>query len=212
MSPNEVLEAMKATAIPPGESGLWRVTTQEIPPFAVLAAKSMHNRDVEPGTQKGLHRYTDSTLYTGGEIVMEDSLHERRQHLSFALNARGRVLVTGLGLGCVVRGLLCNPRVESIDVAEISEDVLSLVAGHMPKDPRLKIHHVDAFEFVKSRGPWDFAWHDIWTDTDSGEPHLQVAHMQLFLNCMRRAKRQGAWAMPRHHLRALREAGLGIVR
>jgi hypothetical protein len=36
---------------------------------------------------------------------MNDFPQELKKHLDFVLRARGRVLVTGLGLGCVVRGL-----------------------------------------------------------------------------------------------------------
>jgi hypothetical protein len=52
------------------------------------------------------------------EVVMEDSPRELRRHLPIWMHAHGRVLVTGLGLGCVVRGLLASPHVEYIDVAK----------------------------------------------------------------------------------------------
>jgi spermidine synthase len=49
---------------------------------------------------------------------MEDTLSELRRHTPIFMRAKGRLLVTGLGLG-VVRGLLAKPEVEHIDVVEI---------------------------------------------------------------------------------------------
>ena len=61
-----------------------------------------------------LQRWTDSTepLWMPGETVMEDSEPESAPPLAkIWMIAHGRVLVTGLGLGCVVRGLLANSKV-----------------------------------------------------------------------------------------------------
>lgn len=129
------------------------------------------------------------------EIVMEDSRRELAQHLPIWLAARGRVLVTGLGLGCVVRGLLASPRVEHIDVVEIDEGILGVIGPEFQADPRVTLHLGDALKFRWPAGSrWDFAWHDLWTD---GPRHLVHLHAALLKKHRKSVPLQGAWKLPR---------------
>jgi hypothetical protein len=77
---------------------------------------------LEPFTgYTALLRDTQATLHRNfGDVVMEDTPREIKKHLPILMNAFGKVLVTGLGLGCVVRGLLSRPAVKQIDVVEKS--------------------------------------------------------------------------------------------
>lgn len=205
-----ILKAMKATSIPDGRSGLWKIESIDFTPNLCAAAKRLNGRIIAPGLAKFLRRYTASTLMNDGECVMEDTDPELRKHLQFILTAKGRVLVTGLGLGCVVRGLLTRPAVTSIDAVEISPNVLEMVEPHMPVDPRLTIHRDDAVKFIKRRRAdrWDCAWHDVWTDIDNGEPHLDVLHAKMMIRLRGRVAVQGAWALDRRVRRELDRAGV----
>lgn len=188
---DQILQAMRADTVPSGESGTWIVEKWN------LAKGVLGPRDVfvPPGSYTTLRCATDETVHVGGECVMVDHEAELRTHLAFILKARGHVLVTGLGLGCVVRGLLSRPEVEFVDVVEIEQSVIDLVGRYMPTDPRLRIHHADALKF-DAPGPWDFAWHDIWCD---GNERLAVLHAELIWNFYARVKpgNQGAWNFPR---------------
>lgn len=146
-----------------------------------------------------LSRATLSTLHLPyGEIVMEDSKRELRKHLPIWMTARGRVLVTGLGLGCVVRGLLMNPMVTSIDVVEICPHILRLIGPEFERDHRVRLHRGDALKIEWAPTiKFDCAWHDLWTNEDAGEPPLQKLHAKLFLRYRDLARVQGAWAFPR---------------
>jgi spermidine synthase len=69
-----------------------------------------------------------------------------------------------------------------------------------PKPPteRLTIIEADALRWTaQNKQRFDCAWHDLWTNRDNGEPHLDVWHARLFVNCRRTVKRQGAWAFDR---------------
>ena len=138
----------------------------------------------------------------GGECVMADYDSELRKHLPVIVHARGRVLVTGLGLGCVVRGLLTKPEIEHIDVIEKSNDVIKLVAASFD-DPRVTIHCGDALRIVFPRGTkWDYAWHDIWIEDDFvATQHL---HGKLIVRYHQRVRWQSAWAFPREVKRLFR--------
>jgi hypothetical protein len=128
--------------------------------------------------------------------VMEDSARELRRHLPIWLAAHGRVLVSGLGLGCVVRGLLAKPSVEHVDVVELDRDILRVVGQEFEGNSRVTLRQGNALRVTFPRGTkWDFAWHDI--STPNGDKGLQVLHGKLLLKFRHRVKYQGAWGFPR---------------
>ena len=105
--------------------------------------------------------------------------------------------------GCVIRGLLHVGRVESIDLIERDQHVIRL-CGAGVIDQRVNLHIQDARDPIDG-GPWDYAWHDLWSDEDQGEPHLQITHIHLMERLFKRVKRQGAWAMPQQYTRRVEE-------
>jgi hypothetical protein len=171
-------------------------------PAAIL--KTLNGGD----TQTCLRRITEATMHSDGEIVMEDSLSELRRHLPIFLAARGRILITGLGLGCVVRGLLVNPDVSHIDVVEIDRQILERVGVEFADNPRVTLHHGDALTYKMPRDRWDFAWHDIWCE---GNRRLHVLHLRLLRRYHNRVGRQGAWMLPRTVKRRLASAGWPLL-
>lgn len=195
MKVNDFIRAARVpNEIPSGEFGIWSIYRVE------------HLEDAEPwvgfDTITILRAATMATIHRGGTVVMEDSLRELGRHLPIAMAARGRVLITGLGLGCVVRGLLAKPEVEHVDVVELDADIIRVIGSTFAGNPRVTIHHGDALA-LEIPGRWDFAWHDLWVDGDG----LQVLHARLMMRFMDRVGRQGAWAFPRWLGR--RAAGLG---
>jgi len=204
-----ILSNMRAEHIPAAWSGLWYIQKAKIDTNSFVDKKGY----LPSGIYTDLFRLTTATLdkEPPGEVVMEDTPFELSKHLNFVLRATGSVLVTGLGLGCVVRGLLANPAVEHVTCIEKSSDVLKLVKPHMPVD-RLTIIQADALEWTKDNPlRFDCAWHDLWTDRDAGEPHLDHWHMKLFFNCRKNVSFQGAWAFNRGFRRQLRSHGLQII-
>ena len=66
--------------------------------------------------------------------------------------------------------------------------------------------HADALEWVKNNGQgFDCAWHDLWSDEDRGEEHLQLKHSKLLAELAPKIPMQGAWAFPRDQKRLWRE-------
>lgn len=215
MQVSSIFNAMRADCIPAGDHGVWEVKRSNISQkdseyTRYLALKGL-SKFVAPGSYTWLFRWTLATLnQEHGEVVMNDFEPELRKHLRFIQRARGRVLVTGLGLGCVVRGLLACGKVESIDVIERDESVIRLCECGV-RDPRVTLHHMDAHELKHGALPgrcWDFAWHDLWNDEDAGEPHLQLIHYNIMNRLIKRVKKQGAWALPRRFTRRIEEFSL----
>lgn len=146
-------------------------------------------------TQTTLQHITGATMHLnpgGWEVVMEDSAIELRKHLPIFRRAAGRVLVTGLGLGCVVRGLLSKSSVTHIDVVEIDRDIIRVVGAEFKDDHRVTMHHGCALA-IELPGQWDYGWHDLWTDEDE---HLQKLHARLFVKFATQCRWQGAWLFP----------------
>jgi hypothetical protein len=191
------------STIAPQRFGLWEIQRLNDLPPAVAKMVGYPSQTI-------LRRITLGTLHLdAGEIVMEDSRPELRKHLPIWISAKGRILVTGLGLGCVVRGLLASREVTHIDVVEIDPGIVAAVGPDVAADPRVNIHLADALEFPIKGRRWDFAWHDLWTDRSAGEPHLQCVHAKLIARLHGTARRQGAWAFPRTVSRRLKVQLLG---
>jgi len=159
-------------------------------------------------TQTRLHYSSWSDLPPEhGTLVMEDSWVELRKHLPLWLAAHGRVLLTGLGLGCTLRGLLTKPAVTQVDVLEWDADLLRIIGPEFRGDPRVQFIQADARTFaVPPRLTWDYAWHDLFTETgcvmddagsSSGVPSLHVLHAELLCRYAEACRVQGAWAFPR---------------
>lgn len=207
--PNTLLFAARADAIPPGKSGLWAIKKIEITePTPMPHPRLKKYVTLPPRVYTKLFRVTEATMHLrDGECVMEDTDLELKTHLDFMLRAQGNVLITGLGLGCVIRGCLANPNVCHVTCVERDLDVLKLVQPHMPTD-RLTIVKADARDWMlqcSNLAAYDCAWHDLWSDKEAGEDHLQVIHSKLLAHgFLSGIKLQGAWNFPRSHRRAWR--------
>lgn len=203
---DQILTAMRADCIPEGESGRWYIKRRNLDAFQCLSVSVAGGRNITPGLYTFLHCYTDATLMKGGECVMNDYQSELKTHLNFVLKSHGKVLVGGLGLGCVLRGLLTNTRVQEIHVIERSDDVIKLVWPSVVH-PKIILHHCDVKDFVSSE-KWDSIWWDFWSDPVIKEPNLAVTHMHCIQRFMNNTKQQGAWALPRRFRRTLRSLGV----
>lgn len=193
-----LLAARVPASVPSQERGLWTISRQRV--VSEMGWSSIKAIGLGRPDFTILSRWTDATIYTGhGEIVMEDSNRELRKHLPIWMAARGHVLKTGLGLGCVVRGLLASPDVDHVTCIEIDADVLAMVGPEFAGNSRVTIIHADALEWEPPPGVrFDFAWHDIWCEGNQG---LQLLHMELAARLRNRCGPQGAWDFPREFKR-----------
>ena len=187
--------------IPEGKSGDWEInhfTVEQNDPKALYYA--LHGRPVPPGS------YT--RLLHNGSVIMSSTPAEMDDHKALFKNAHGKVLINGLGLGVVLVKLLSKNNCTSIDIVEVSEDVINLVKPYYP-DPRITIYHADAFtvQWPKSKR-WDIIWHDIWASICADN-----------LSEMRRLRRkyahrcnwQGFWCEQECRIQMRREATGGSV-
>ena len=162
-----------------GKSGDWKLV-----PFRVTADAEHRERmraalSVEVGG-----RFCTAGYYTklmrGDVVVMSDTDDELLDlwdiYNKISEPDSKRIIINGLGLGCVAKLALSFDHVEHVDVVEFSEDVISLTAPLFESDRRLVIHHGDAYTYKFPAGTrWDVAWHDIW-DEISIENDFETLH------------------------------------
>jgi len=97
--------------------------------------------------------------------MMSDTPDEILDHLSVIQEARGQILVNGLGLGMVLQAMLRKTEVEHVTVIEESPDIIALVEPHYRKmfGDKFTIIQADAFTWEPPKGKrYDVVWHDIW--------------------------------------------------
>ena len=174
------------------ERGPWRIehfTVSEQDAFFHQLREAVNGRDrgVLPGT------YT-SLIHKDRGIVMSDTPAEARDHLivmDWLDQGATTFLIHGLGLGMIATWLCSDPRTEHVDVVEVDEDVIDLIAPQLDF-PNLTIHHGDAFTYeFPSNARWDAAWHDIWDSICSDN----LIEMDALESKYRgRVKMQGSWA------------------
>jgi len=192
--------------VPEGELDGLRVQRFEMKTGTVQALRlAMEGRAIRPGWYT---RLVDGTGM-GARFWMSDTPAEKDDHYETVrmiekLQAK-RVLINGLGLGMVLQAALSFDHVEHVDVVEHDQRVIDLVGPHYLKDPRVTIHHADAFEQAKAwpRGTrWDVVWNDIWGDLNTDD---LPEHFKLAYTYGRRATWHGAWVHDDLMLRRDRE-------
>lgn len=188
----------------PQSSGPWQIV-----PFTVGKRDELH--DLLRSFGDGGGRYTpegdyiklrtsDEGLASGG-VMMSNTPDELGDHQDLMEGAYGRVLVHGLGLSCVVSGLLANPMVQHVDVVDLDEDVIKMVGPAYKDEDRVTIHHGNALTYEwPDDARWDFAWHDIWATINDdnlrhGTAETGVGYDDLLLRFKDRVTFQQAWAL-----------------
>lgn len=176
--------------VPDGSNGPWKIDTKVLTDDEIGLSNLRAIRDgfpemvVTPGTYRILRHERQG-------IVMSNTRMEIITNREFILNAKGDVLVLGLGLGMVLEALLKKPGVTSITVIEISPELIELVGPHFT-DERLTIIHADALTWQPPKGQrYGAVWCDIWA-TISAENYEDMK--LLTRRYGRRADWVGCWS------------------
>jgi hypothetical protein len=169
--------------IPEGKSGDWTIEKFTVEPNVF---QGFRPRFVPPGEYLRLKRR--------GTVVMSDTPDEIRDHRYAISEAKGHVLIAGLGIGMVAKACLDKPEVTKVTVVEKSEDVIALTGPTLMAmyGDRLEIVHADIFEYKAPKGvTYGMAWFDIWDDICVDNlPEMQKLHRKFGKN----AAWKGSWA------------------
>lgn len=172
---------------PPASRGLWTIQHLVVSPddsqSSSLRSLLKGRGFVPPG------KYTQ--LFYDGQLLMSDTPDEVGDLSPFVHNARGHVLINGLGLGLALA--LTIHKVDHFTVVEIDADLIELVGPYWRTrlGPRLDLIHADAFEYTPPRGArYNAVWHDIWpTVCPDNLPDMK----RLRKKYQRRTVWQGCW-------------------
>lgn len=176
-------------SVPEGAKGDWYVERFSVTDEDVrlhnmrcMFSPGMGRRVMKPGTYTRLLRHR--------RIIMSDTPAEVQDHRYAIYKATGSVLINGLGLGVVLKGVLDKEDVTDVTVIEKSPDVIALVGPHY-QDSRLTIIEADAMEWRPPKGKrYNMVWHDIWDDICGDNlPEMHKLHRRYG----RRADWQGSW-------------------
>ena len=175
--------------VPEGETENWKVENFEIKEKELgMTIHNMHNpgRGVAPG------HYTRLMYKPTRDCMMSNTKAEIRDHFEFLDNAKGHVLINGLGIGIILEALLDNPEVTRITVVEIDEEVIQLTGPSFENEPNVEIIHADAFEYTPPKGiRYGAVWHDIWLYiTSDNLEGMKKLHRKYG----RKTDWQGSWA------------------
>lgn len=159
------------------------------------ASYSRMRAAVTGGREAPISEGAYAQLLVGGRLMMSDTPMEQRTNYEVLYQARGDVLIAGLGVGMVILPILAKPEVTSVFVVEKSPDVIALVEPPLrnalgDKADRLTVRQADIFEFEPARGQkWDVLYFDIWGDVSSDDLKDSKALKRKF----GRRKRPGGW-------------------
>lgn len=173
--------------IPDAVSGDWAVTSFEVSEkdadFHNMRESCHTHRYIKPGHYKKLSR--------GGHTVMSDTPSEVSDSIQFIYQAKGSLLISGLGLGVTLSYLVEKKGVDKITVLEKSDDVMKLVTPSFSQFKNTTIIHADTFTWSPPKGVrYDFAWHDIWDGICTNNlPEMTKLHKKYG----RRVGKQFSW-------------------
>jgi hypothetical protein len=107
--------------------------------------------------------YLLTKLTEDGNTWMSDNPSEVESTMGAVEEARGDVLIGGLGIGLLPT--LIKDKVTSIDIVELNQEVIELIFYQIATE-KMRIIHDDVFHYLKSTDKkYDFICVDIWQDT-----------------------------------------------
>jgi len=147
-------------------------------------------RQIDIGTYTRLVR-TNGIFH---KTIMSDTTAETSDLLPLACNAKGEVLIAGLGLGVALDLVMQDKEVKHVTVIEISKEIIDLVGDHFKNKygDRLTIINADILEWKAPKGVhYDYCWFDIWDDicTDNLKDMTKLKRKYA-----KKADRKGFWA------------------
>lgn len=104
-------------------------------------------------------------LFVDNELVMSDTRMEKLTNQKFIDNAKGDVIIAGLGIGMIIHNLrekMAEGTVKSITVIEVEQDVIDYVSP-LFEDMNITYIVADVMEYKPPRGvKYDTIYFDIW--------------------------------------------------
>jgi hypothetical protein len=194
----DLMARMRVT-IPPKKAGRLELVRFKVEDLDIPAELYYGSRSPSGGEYTKLQERIPGHKQDG-ILWMSDTPAELADHLPVARRIADpsckRVLINGLGLGCIAKLACSFDHVESIQVVEMDQRVIKLVGRWMQAEygDRLQIISGDAYDmkWPPTEEPWDVVWHDIWPFI--AEDNLEGMH-RLHRMYRSHCTWQGSWAV-----------------
>lgn len=117
-------------------------------------------------------------LHVGNVLMMSDTRHEKITNYEVVHQAKGRVLIAGLGVGMIIHPIAAKEEVDSIVILEKSRDVIDLVAPSLPGGKKITVIQGDVLEIIPPKElRYDTIYFDIWPSiTTENLPEINMLH------------------------------------
>ena len=113
---------------------------------------------------------------------MTNIIPEKIENLEIVEKAKGDVLVGGLGLGMIIIPIMNKPEVTSIDIVELSGEIIELVTSMVKFNDKVRIINCDISKFNPKGKKYDTIWLDTVDESlCSDKEYIQRSRDGLFL-------------------------------
>lgn len=158
------------THVPPGKSGVFEVRPE-----------------VETSGKGG---FIYEKLYRDGKEVASNHPSVQKRHKALLSRAKGKVFISGLGLGETLFQVVQRPEVSLVAVIESEQGVIDLVLPAiqgLPEDIQAKVEYDQAniFSYKLDAGEhFDFIYHAIWSTPEEQDPkHVKILEKRFRSFC-----------------------------
>lgn len=194
----DLITRMRVNYPTPRKAGRLELTRFTVEENDAAAEAYYGVRTPEPGEYTKLIEHIPGHKQDG-ILWMSDTTAELADHLPVARRIADpnckRVLINGLGLGCIAKLACSFDHVEKIIVIDKDPRVIKMIGRWLQSTygNKLQIIEADAHVYTITDGdPWDVVWHDIWPNID--EDNLIGMH-QLHEKYREYCRWQDSWAL-----------------
>ena len=139
-----------------------KITREDVKQMEMRAIFNPRSIPPKIGTLMVLSRKASSY----NDCVMSDAEYEKITNRAIINQARGNVLIGGLGIGMILIPLLKDKQVKKITVIEKEKDIINLIYSKIKKHDKsnkLELIHSDIFEVdIPKEQKFDVIYFDIW--------------------------------------------------
>ena len=179
LEPQEYLDNpyFKNISIPKSKVENWELGYQKYKPYECFIYRDIVKKGYTEIPQIGFFdtEFQFPTVYENGVEWMAIKPNEIETMKRPIENARGSVLVYGLGIGYFAYMVSQKPQVTSVTVVERDENVIKLfndiILPQFPQKSKITVIKSDAFEYAEKHmrnNRYDYVFTDLWHDVSDG--------------------------------------------
>ncbi len=121
-----------------------------------------------------------------GQCVMSNTYMEEVTNSNFVYDAKGDILIAGLGLGLIVQLIQDKSQVNSILIIEKYQEVIDLVSSQIKFNSKVQIIQGDIFEYSSNK-KFDVIYFDIW-NTICADNYSEMKKLNMKFRSYKKSK------------------------